>query len=180
MGLPLSGLLGGELDGWAAGRLTCSLGDVDEVLDEDATLAAVCKRGGVAYAPRVSEDNDSQAAKVWKPARDCLHDGTCSSRNGWLCHHDGLHFRAGYESRQWRCFCGPCHDAADAPSERPAALVFKNEPATVFSIPAPACACACACGAPATRATWWETAAHDMVSPVTYACDEHQAQAPGP
>jgi hypothetical protein len=113
----------------------------------------------------VSEDNESQAAKVWKPAPDCLHDGACSSPDGWLCHRDGLHFRTGYELRQWRCACGPCHDA----SERAAALVLKNEPATVFSLPPP-----CACGAPSTRATWWETAAHDMVSVVAFACDEHQ------
>ena len=117
----------------------------------------------------MSESNDSRGDKVWKPARDCRHDGTCSSRNGWLCHHDGLHFRAGYESRQWRCFCRPCHDAAD---DAPAAVVFRNEPATVFSNPPPPCAC----GAPSMRATWVETEAHDMVSPVTYACDDHQAQ----
>ena len=117
------------------------------------------------YRPRVSENNDSHAA--WKPARDCLHEGACSSPSRWLCHeHDGLHFRAGFELRKWCCACGPCHDADRDP---PAALVFKSEPAATGSRP-------CACGEPSTRATWVETDGHDMVSPVTYACDEHQAQ----
>lgn len=63
--------------------------------------------------------------------------------------------------------CGPCHAEAGAEA---AALVFKNEPVTVFAGPARACRC----GAASTRAMWWETEAHDMVSPVTYGCDEHQ------
>ena len=47
--------------------------------------------------------------RAWAPASDCLHGGACTSRNPWLCHHDGLRFRAGYDERQWRCMCGPCH-----------------------------------------------------------------------
>jgi hypothetical protein len=59
----------------------------------------------------MSANDEHQGAEVWTPARDCLHEGTCSSPDEWLCcHQDALNFRPGYEARQWRCHCGPCHE----------------------------------------------------------------------
>jgi len=53
-------------------------------------------------------------AQPWAPAPDCRHRWkNCFSSSKWSCHQDEVHPRHGYDTRQWQCACGPCHNEAD-------------------------------------------------------------------
>jgi len=55
------------------------------------------------------------AGEDFAPARNCLHGGACSAGSRWACtQHDALTSREGFERPQWRCACGPCHEAEGA------------------------------------------------------------------